>query len=102
MFLPGLFLPTVNTTQRGQTFIARTTPIRRLEASILYTHVYQEMNFAPLNEFRQILATVSYRYRLLTFEAGYAKWEQSLFGAPSLLRDRVYFRVARPFSVLSQ
>jgi hypothetical protein len=102
VFLPGLFLPTVRTTQRGQTFIGRTTPIRHLEASFLYTHVYQEMNLEPLNEFRQILVTVSYRYRLLTFEAGFAKWEQRLFGAPSLLRDRIYFRVERPFTVLTR
>lgn len=102
ILLPGLFLPSLDTKQRGQTLTARFTPVRRLEASVLYTHVYQEMNLAPLNEFRQILVTVTYRFRQLQFEAGYAKWEQSLFGTPGLLRDRLYFRVVRPFRVLSQ
>lgn len=99
---PGLLLPSLDTIQKGQTLILRITPLRRLEASALFTHVYQEMNAAPLNEYRQILVTVGYRFRLLHFEAGYAEWEQSLLGAPKALRNRLYFRVARPFTVISR
>lgn len=100
--LPLLPVPYSFSAQRGTSLSASSTPLRRLLIRFYYTQMNQTLNGQSLNHFRLLDAAISYSFRRLTFEAGYSDWEQTVFGVPNFIRNRVYFKVTRPFSVIER
>jgi len=83
----------------GDTFIFRATPLRRLDASVTWLRGRQWFDTQTVNDYEQMDARATFRYRLLSWEFGYVRYRQSLLLLPGYLRSRIYFRVSRSFEV---
>jgi len=97
--LLGLPVRVILSTLRTQTLGLHATPWRRLEATWSWTTSRQEFDSRLNNDYDQFDLRLGYRFRLLTFEAGYARYQQSFLTLTSYERRRLYLRVSRPFRV---
>ena len=98
--LLGLPVRVILSTLRTQTLGLHATPWRRLEATMSWTTSRQDFDRRLNNDYDQFDLRLGYRFRLLTFEAGYARYEQSFLTLTSYQRRRLYLRVSRPFRIL--
>ncbi|MFQ5663306.1 MAG: hypothetical protein ACE5HL_05710 [Terriglobia bacterium] len=89
----------VLTTLRTQTLTLQTNPWRRLEAKLSWTAGRQNLDQQINNDYDLFDLRVRYRFRLLTFEVGYARYDQSFLALSQFKRSRFFFRVERPFLV---
>lgn len=97
--LLGAPLRAILSSFRTQTLSLHTTPWRRLDATLSWTQGRQDFDQRVNNDFDQFDLRVGYRFRQLTFEVGYARYTQSFLTLTSYQRNRLYFRVSRPFRV---
>ncbi|MFQ5695588.1 MAG: hypothetical protein ACE5HB_06335, partial [Terriglobia bacterium] len=84
---------------RTQTLNLHTNPWRRLETQLLWTRSSQKLDHGVSNDYDQFDMRVRYRFRLLSFEVGYAHFEQRFQTLNPFSRSRFFFRVERPFRV---
>ena len=97
--LPGATLRIIPSAFRTQTLSLRTSPWRRLEAQFFWTQGHQELDRRLNNDYDQFDLQVGYSFRLLKFQLGYARHEQSFLALPGYMRSRFYLRISRPFRV---
>jgi len=84
---------------RTQTLSLRAAPWRRVEFQFLWTRGHQELDRRLNNDYDQWDASAGYSFRLLTFQFGYARHEQSFLALPGYMRSRFYVRISRPFRI---
>jgi hypothetical protein len=60
----------------------------------------QRFDHRMVNDYDQIEARLTFRFRLLSFESGYIQYRQSLLELSDYRRVRVYFRISRTFGIL--
>lgn len=97
--LVGAPLRVVLSSFRTQTLSVRATPWRRMEFHLGWTTGRQSFDRRVNNEFEQIDVRIGYRFRLLTLESGYARYDQDFLNLTRYMRNRFYLRVSRPFKV---
>ena len=97
--LLGVPLRTILSTLRTQTLNLRATPWRRLDTNLTWTKGRQELDQRVSNDYEQVDLRVGYRFRFLTFELGYTRYEQSFLALNEFMRSRFYLRVSRQFRV---
>lgn len=84
----------------GDTLIFRASPFRRFETSVIWTRGHQRFDSQTVNDYDQLEMRATFRFRLLAFELGYVRYEQSLLTLSNYLRSRFYFRISRSFGIL--
>jgi hypothetical protein len=84
---------------RTQTLNLRAAPWRRVELQFLWTRGHQELDRRLSNDYDQFDVQVGYSFRLLKFQLGYARHDQSFLTLPGYMRSRFYLRISRPFRV---
>jgi hypothetical protein len=85
---------------RALSFNLHANPLRKLEASAVWTRSMQHLDGYLSNEFELLNVYVTYHFRRIQIEAGFIHTNQVLASYPDTVRQRFYIRFVRTARIL--